>query len=376
MEDIFELRNVTFAHHINQPPVLEDFSIRIARGSRTAILGPNGAGKTTLFYTLTGVYKPQRGEVLHKGEQISYTRDGLSALRSDVAVVLQNPDEQMFCSLVEEDVAFGPLNVDMDRDEVEARVTRALRDVRMSEYARRPLQQLSEGQRKRVAIAGALAMRPEVLIMDEPTAGLDPQASMEVMELAERLCLEGVTVLISTHDVDLAYSWADRVAVLRKGRLAFDGTSEDFYSDLENVYSCGLLRPSVYAMNSEVSEINGIPPSPYPRRGCEFAAKFGRSTGAGRILCVPCDEDDALMKYDSAVADMPGARIGIYGSDTRYALRDRHVDFGFDGIDACFYEAVTGRDSVLVFDSVYEPVVRRQCARMKEFGLDVTTEGI
>ncbi len=225
MSNIFEMKNVTFAHHGVGVNVMDDFSIAVEEGSRTAILGANGAGKTTMFYSLTGVYKPQAGEVLFRGEPIEYTKEGLTKVRSKVAVVLQNPDEQMFCSLVEEDIAFGPLNLGVDRDEIEARVDKALRDVRMTEYKLRPLQQLSGGQRKRVAIAGALAVHPEVMIMDEPTAGLDPQASMEVMELAEKLHLQGVTVLISTHDVDLAYGWADKVNVLRKGKMVFDGTS-------------------------------------------------------------------------------------------------------------------------------------------------------
>ena len=218
-------------HHPGLPKVLDGFDLEVEEGSRVGILGANGAGKTTLFYTLTGVYKPQEGEVLFRGQPIQYTADGLTEVRSKVSVVLQNPDEQMFCTLVEEDVAFSPLNIGMDRDEVEVRIDKALRDVRMSEYRKRPLQQLSGGQRKRVAIAGALAVDPEVMIMDEPTAGLDPQSSMEVMELAEKLHLRGVTVLISTHDIDLAYGWADRINVLRNDvRDNFAGLQVGIYN--------------------------------------------------------------------------------------------------------------------------------------------------
>ena len=376
MSNIFEMDNVTFAHHPTMPKVLDGFSIAVEEGSRTAILGANGAGKTTMFYTLAGVYKPQSGEVLFRGEPLDYSRDGLTRVRSEVAVVLQNPDEQMFCSLVEEDVAFGPLNLGIDRDEIETRIDKALRDVRMTEYRRRPLQQLSGGQRKRVAIAGALAVNPSVMIMDEPTAGLDPQASMEVLELAEKLHLQGVTVLISTHDIDLAYTWADSVNVLRNGKKVFSGTSEEFYSNQEEVHLCGLLSPSTFNMNREISALRGVPESPYPHNVSEFLSKFGKA-GAGRVFCVVCPEDRACDIYDEAVREAgSGARIGVYGSDTRYGLSGKKIDYYFDGIDSCFTEAVLGRDSVLFYDPVYDPLIKERAGALKEFGSDIVLEEV
>ena len=232
MDNIFELQDVTFAYNSRPPNIMDGFNLEIERGKRTAILGCNGAGKSTLFYLLTGVNKPQQGQVLYNGEPIEYTRDKLRELRSDVAIVLQNPDEQIFCSLVEEDIAFGPLNIGMDRDEVEVRVQKALKDVRMTGYEKRPLPHLSGGQRKRIAIAGALVMDPKIMIMDEPTAGLDPQASMEVMELAEKLALRGITVLLSTHEMDLAYKWNDVSKILCQGKVEFTGNCDEFFGDL------------------------------------------------------------------------------------------------------------------------------------------------
>ncbi|MCQ2078483.1 MAG: energy-coupling factor ABC transporter ATP-binding protein [archaeon] len=376
MSNIFEMRDVSFRHHPGTPTVLDHFDLEIEEGSRSAILGANGAGKTTMFYTLTGVYKPVEGEVLFRGEPLEYTREGLTRVRSDVSVVLQNPDEQMFCSLVEEDVAFGPLNLGIDRDEIEVRIDKALRDVRMSEFRTRPLQQLSGGQRKRVAIAGALAVDPKVLIMDEPTAGLDPQASMEVMELAEKLHLRGVTVLISTHDVDLAYGWADTVNVIRNGRKVFSGTSEEFYGNNEDVHLCGLLSPSTFNMNREISSLRGIPEQPCPRNVCSFLAKFGKgSHRPGRVFCVPYSEGDISSAYEEATRDAgDSARIGVYGSDARFALGGRKVDFYFDGIDSCFTEAVLGRDTVLFYDEIFGSTIREQAETLKAFGSDVVME--
>jgi cobalt/nickel transport system ATP-binding protein len=370
------LEDVTFTHNPNIPPVMDGFNLTIDSGKRTAILGANGAGKTTLFYILTGVYKPQGGQVLYNGSPIEYTKDGLRDLRSEVAVVLQNPDEQIFCSLVEEDVAFGPLNLGLELDEVEARVEKALRDMRISEYARRPLQQLSGGQRKRVAIAGALAMNPKIMIMDEPTAGLDPQASMEVMELAEKLRLNGVTVLISTHEIDLVYRWADTSDVLRQGKIEFSGEADEFYSDEEKVFDCGLLLPSVYSMNREVSRVNGVNQSPFPHSSCEFTAKFGKPSKIGTIYCVPTSEEEAPGKYDAAMADIKGATTAVYGPDARFALREKDVEFRFDALDASFLQAVEGKDVVLFYDSIYEETVDAQAKRLGGFGVDVPMEVI
>ena len=378
--DVFNMEGVSFRHHDNLPFVLKDVDLSIPENGRTAVLGANGAGKTTLFYSLTGVYKPSKGEVLYRGKPVEYTKEGLTELRSEVAVVLQNPDEQMFSSTVEEDVAFGPMNIGVPRDEVGERIDRALRDVRMSDYRWSPLQQLSGGQRKRVAIAGALAVRPKVMIMDEPTAGLDPQSSMEVMELAERLHLEGVTVIISTHDVDLAYTWADGVRVLRHGHMIYGGDSEGFYEDIDNVLLSGLLRPSTFSMNREISSISGVDESPYPKTVSEYLAKFGGGNGVtGRIFCIPYSGGPVGDRYAEAVREAgDGACIGLYGTESRYAATDESekIDFYFDGIDSCLSEAVLGRDSVLIYDSVYEPMVREKAGRLSVFGADIDMQVI
>jgi len=374
MTNLFELEDVVFSHRKDLPPVLKNFSLTVEEGARTAVLGANGAGKTTLFYTLTGVNVPQSGQIIYKGTPLEYTKDGLRSLRSDVAVILQNPDEQIFCSLVEEDVAFGPLNLGLDREVVEQRVTKALRDVRMTGYERRPLQQLSGGQRKRVAIAGALAMDPKVMIMDEPTSGLDPQASMEVMELAEKLSLNGVTVLLSTHDIHLAYRWADVTNVLCEGRVEFKGDADEFYSDTETVYKCGLLTPSVFSMNRDVCAVKRIDPAPHPHNACEFLAKFGRNSKSGKLLLVPSEPEDAEGRFDTAVGDLKGTNKGVYGSDVRNALTDIDIEYRYDGMEGCFKDVVEGKDSILLYDPVYAPTMDRQIDRLKKFGFDIDCE--
>ncbi len=171
----FDLRVVT---HVNEPVIkveelsyrypnktlaLDGVSLEIAKGSRVALLGPNGAGKSTLFLHFNGILKPREGKVLFEGKEIKYGAKALEELRAKVAIVLQNPDDQIFSATVEEDVAFGPMNLGLPMDEVEARVTEALDQVGLLDQRSKPTQQLSFGQRKRVSLAGAIAMRPEVL---------------------------------------------------------------------------------------------------------------------------------------------------------------------------------------------------------------------
>ncbi|MBQ5483302.1 MAG: ABC transporter ATP-binding protein, partial [Candidatus Methanomethylophilus sp.] len=188
------------------------------------------------------------------------------------------------------------------------------------------------------------------------------------------LHLQGVTVLISTHDIDLAYTWADSVNVIRHGKKVFSGTSEEFYSNQEEVHLCGLLSPSTFNMNHEISALRGVPESPYPRNVSEFLSKFGKA-GAGRVFCVSCPEGQACDIYDQAVKEAGAdAKIGVYGSDTRYGLAGRKIDYYFDGIDSCFTEAVLGRDSVLFYDPIYDPLIKERAGILREFGSDIVLE--
>ena len=177
-EYILEARDLTYSYEKKDgsPMSLKGVSLGIRPGVRTVILGANGAGKSTLFYHFNGVFKPKSGEVLYRGIPLCYDKEILYQLREDIAVVVQNPDEQIFSSTVEEDVAFGPMNQNLHPSIVEGRIQDSLFKVGMEEFRYRPTTQLSFGQKKRVAIAGALAMEPKVLILDEPhgAQGADP----------------------------------------------------------------------------------------------------------------------------------------------------------------------------------------------------------
>lgn len=214
---IFELQGVSHRYP-EGPQGLHDCSLGLARGRRHALLGANGAGKTTLLQHLNGLLKPTAGQIFFDGAPLDTSRAGLRALRQRVGLVFQNPEHQLFSAQVFEDVSFGPLNLGLGEATVRERVRTALADVGLSEQALAPVHQLSFGQKKRVCLAGVLAMQPEVLLLDEPMAGLDAPMQQALTDLLDGLVARGVTVLLSTHDIDFAYAWADHLHLMQAGR--------------------------------------------------------------------------------------------------------------------------------------------------------------
>lgn len=227
---------------------LDGCSLSIRRGSRTALLGANGAGKTTLFLHLNGILRPQTGTVSYGGAPLDYSRHGLHSLRSRVGLVFQNPDSQLFSASVREDVSFGPLNLGLDSGTVRDRVEEALQAVGMAACADKPVHNLSYGQKKRVCIAGVLAMRPGVLILDEPMAGLDVPMQTELTQILERLHSDGMTIIIASHDMDFAYQWADSIAIMANGRCADTLEAKRIPGNLAQLAAYGLGVPRVAAL--------------------------------------------------------------------------------------------------------------------------------
>ncbi len=202
---------------------LESCSLTIRRGTRTAVLGDNGAGKTTMFLHLNGILRPNSGQVLCDGVPLDYSRSSMRKLRSRVGMVFQNPDSQLFSANVREDISFGPMNLGLDEILVRKRVDDALLAVGMVDCADKPVHNLSYGQKKRVCIAGVLAMQPEIIVLDEPMAGLDAAMQEELTIILERLHISGMTIIIATHDLDFAYGWADKVIVMQTGQVIAHG---------------------------------------------------------------------------------------------------------------------------------------------------------
>lgn len=241
-EPILEAREVSFKF-ADGTWALKNISLTIDKGMKVAFVGPNGAGKTTLFLHFNGILRPSRGKIRFSGKELGYDHHSLLELRRHVGIVFQDPDIQLFCASVFQEVSFGPLNMGLTDDQVRQRVARAMSAAGITELKNRPTHFLSYGQKKRVSIADILAMDPPVIIFDEPTACLDPKLALEVMDLLEILNQQGKTVIMSTHNVDLAYSWADCIFVVKDGAVAGKGLPEDVFRDDGLLLNCDLKKP-------------------------------------------------------------------------------------------------------------------------------------
>ena len=241
---MLEVQNLKYSYN-NDYQALKDVSLKIDDGDMVALLGKNGAGKSTLFLHLNGIYEPDEGKVFIDGEELKYDKKSLLKFRQKVGIVFQNPDDQIFAPTVEEDVAFGPLNLGLPMEEVQDRVEEALARVGMSGTEKIAPHHLSGGQKKRVAIAGILAMKPEIMVLDEPTAGLDPQGVENLVKLLKELNDEGITIVISTHEVDLVPDYANKVFVLVDGELIAEGTPKEIFAQPEVLERAYLKIPIV-----------------------------------------------------------------------------------------------------------------------------------
>ncbi len=231
---------------LTEIPALRGVNIGIERGEYVAILGHNGSGKSTLAKLLNLILTPTVGKIYIDGVDVTsdnFSEDDVFDIRRKIGMVFQNPDNQLVATVVEEDVAFGPENLGLEREEIRRRVDSSLELVGMTEYAHHAPHKLSGGQKQRVAIAGIIAMKPQVIIFDESTAMLDPQGRHEVVSIMERLNKEeGITVLNITHYMEEA-ARADRVIVINDGVIALDGTPREVFKNVEKLRSMGLEAP-------------------------------------------------------------------------------------------------------------------------------------
>ena len=251
---------------------LDGCSLRIAPGSRNALLGANGSGKTTLLQHLNGLLQACAGRIDFAGQPLAAGRDGLNALRRRVGLVFQNPDRQLFSASVVEDVSFGPLNLGLDEATVRRRVGEALAAVGLADLADKPVHHLSFGQKKRVCIAGVLAMQPEVLLLDEPMAGLDAGMQDELLALLNKLSADGITILLSTHDVDFAYRWAEQIHLLAAGRCIASFAAGELPQQANALYAAGQPLPAVVELHDTLCNLGHLAATPAPRSLTELAS--------------------------------------------------------------------------------------------------------
>ena len=262
MSDIISVEHLAFAYPAMDDgpgvPVFEDMNLKVEEGSFVAILGTNGCGKSTLAKHFNSILLPTGGKVYVCGIDTSLD-DRIMSVRRNVGMVFQNPDNQIVANVVEEDVAFGPENLGVSSPEIRYRVDKALKQVGMYEYREHAPHLLSGGQKQRIAIAGIIAMQPKCIVLDEPTAMLDPKGRREVIETIGRLNREkGITVVLITHHMDEAAK-AQRVVVMHKGKVAADGTPQEVFSQVKLLHDIGLAAPETvelcWQMNAQGFEM-------------------------------------------------------------------------------------------------------------------------
>jgi len=252
---ILEARDIRYRYPRGMEAI-RGVSFHIRKGEKIALVGPNGAGKSTLMLMFNGMLRPDSGTMLFDDVPIRYDKASLRTLRRRVGFVLQNPDRQIIAPTVYQDVAFGPANLGYDEAAVRQAVTLALRQVGLEGFERRPPHLLSDGEKKRVAIAGVLAMDPDVLVFDEPTSSLDPSGSEDIMELLDELNQEGKTIVISTHDVELAYPWAHRAILLTDGRILQEDVPDIAFGNPELIRMAHLSMPTLLEIANELKNVD------------------------------------------------------------------------------------------------------------------------
>ena len=241
-EPILQLEHVSYTYP-DGPLAVEDLSVSIEKGERVAVLGRNGAGKSTFFLLCNGILEPSEGTIRCGGKPLNRNKKDLTELRRRVGIVFQEAENQILAVTVEGEVSFGPMNLGLPMEEVERRTVEALDRMGLGEYGDRSPQYLSGGEKKRVTIADILAMEPDVILLDEPTASLDPENVARLEETLDQLTRAGIALMVSTHDVDFAARFARRGLVFSQGRLVADGSLESVFSRPELLEEAGLRKP-------------------------------------------------------------------------------------------------------------------------------------
>ncbi|QNM06112.1 energy-coupling factor ABC transporter ATP-binding protein [Qiania dongpingensis] len=272
-ETILEVSHLSYLYGTDQE-ALKDVSVSMEKGEKIAVIGSNGAGKSTFFLNLNGVLTPHEGTVSYRGRVITKSKKDLNYLRKNVGIVFQDADNQIIASTVFQEVSFGPMNLKLAKEEVTERVREALSYMNITRMRDRAPHYLSGGEKKRVSIADIIAMKPEVIIFDEPTASLDPMNASMLEEVLKKLEQEGRTILISTHDIDFAYRWAERILVFEGGRIIADGKPVEIFQNDEVLARANLRKPTFLEVFETLEQKGLVRGDSYPRDIQSFRALF------------------------------------------------------------------------------------------------------
>lgn len=369
---ILEARDIRYRYPRGMEAI-RGISFHVRKGEKIALVGPNGAGKSTLMLMFNGMIRPDSGIVLFDNLPIDYGKESLRKLRKRVGFVLQNPDRQIIAPTVYQDVAFGPVNLGYSESRVRDAVNAALRYVGLEGFERRPPHLLSGGEKKRVAIAGVFAMDPDLLVFDEPTSGLDPSGSEDIMDILDELHQQGKTIIVSTHDIELAYPWADRAILLLEGRILQEANPDVAFGRPEYVRQAHLSMPTLLDLYFELEKRGYSLPEKKPRTVLDMLHIIEVA-----VQKTPCDlavpGTISVFDVSSSRRDLlpgwlqshEGISIGAMGTRAKQDAADNHIelDFTYGVIDKCILRAIIGESSLILTST---GMVRRVEQRVHEF---------
>ena len=379
---ILEAREIRYRYPRGMEAIC-GISFHIRKREKIALVGPNGAGKSTLLAMFNGMIRPGSGVLLFDNQPIQYDTASLRMLRKRVGFVLQNPDRQIIAPTVYQDVAFGPTNLGYPEKEVKKVVTLALRHVGLEGFERRPPHQLSGGEKKRVAIAGVLAMDPDVLVLDEPTSGLDPSGSEDIMELLDELNHEGKTIIISTHNVELAYPWADRAILMLEGTILEEGIPEKAFGNTEYVRRAHLSLPTLLELHIELQKRGFCLQGKNPRtvldmmQGIEIMFEKTYSCARPGMITIYNVDRHSPESFSAWRSEQPVISTGAMGTRAKQRAENERIqlDFTYGVIDKCILKALLGEDSlIMTTENMVDRVYRRVDAYVKESGIPVVVK--
>lgn len=252
-ETLLKFDQVDYIYPGASQPSLQGLTFSLPKHKKTALIGQNGSGKTTLFLLAIGLDKPQKGQVFYQDQPYLYQNQFLRHLRQKVALVFQNPEQQIVAPTVEEDISYGLYNLGLTKSQVADQVVQALSDFALTELATKPVHHLSLGQKKQLSLADVMVLKPEILLLDEPTAYLDTRHQRQLLETLQNLDCQ--TQVMATHDLDLVYAWADWVVVLDKGHFILEGTPEEVFAHKDILTSLHLGRPLSYEILEVIADL-------------------------------------------------------------------------------------------------------------------------
>lgn len=269
-ENLLQLQNVSFQYP-DGTIALKNISLTFPKHKKIAILGNNGSGKSTLMLHLNGILRPKSGVLSFKGYRYSYRKKEIEKIRKQIGIVFQNPDTQLFSTDVYQDIAFGALNIWKNEQDAKPFIDRAIKLMNVEEFLEKPVHFLSYGQKKRVALAGVLAMDPEVIVLDEPTAGFDYYYNHLMSQSLDYIFDSGKTIILSTHDIDFAYEWADLFIVMSEGQVLEVGNHEKIFSNDTLIEKAHLKKPWVTIIYEKLREVNkNVNETNYPTKQKEI----------------------------------------------------------------------------------------------------------